>query len=201
MPAPTSGGRSGNPARAAQLARQRAAVATARARRERHADPHRGNLRRSVLVEVCVAVVVLAVTTFLTSTEPGRAAETPRAGTASAAPAGGPAVVELPYDTGGTAGKGTAEITVDPARSGDNVLHVRLTNPVGAPVEAPEVRVSFTLESRDVGPLGTDLSYIAPGHWVASDAQLPLPGRWTVSVTVRTSDIDQVTVSERIRIG
>ena len=65
--------------RAAQLARQRAALATARDKRMRDADPGRSGLRRSVLAEAGVAVVLLAVTTVLTSTEPGRTEEEAKA--------------------------------------------------------------------------------------------------------------------------
>lgn len=74
---------SGDPKRAAQLARQRAATAAARAKRVREADPFRSGLRRSVLAEAGVAVVLLAVTTALTSTEPGRTEEEAKAAKAA----------------------------------------------------------------------------------------------------------------------
>ena len=61
--------------RAAQLARQQAAMSTAREKRIRDADPERTGLRRTVLAEAGIAVVLLAVTTVLTTTEPGRTQE------------------------------------------------------------------------------------------------------------------------------
>ncbi len=60
-------------------------------------------------------------------------------------------------------------------------------------MDAPEVKVSFTLEERDIGPLTAPLEKVAEGHWTAEGFQLPLSGTWRASVTVRTSDIDQVT--------
>ncbi|GAA3227306.1 hypothetical protein GCM10020256_38580 [Streptomyces thermocoprophilus] len=75
-----------DPERAAQLARQRAVMEAARRKRERDADPERSGLRRSVLAEACVAVVLLAVTTALTQTEPGRTEEAARAAASSAPP-------------------------------------------------------------------------------------------------------------------
>src|SRR5690606_41453576 len=66
--------------RAAQLARQRAAVESARQKRVRDADPNRFGLRRSVLAEAAVPVVLLAVTTALTQTEPGRTEQEASAG-------------------------------------------------------------------------------------------------------------------------
>ncbi|MFE3060974.1 hypothetical protein ACFXIV_48300, partial [Nocardia sp. NPDC059236] len=91
-----------DPVRAAQLARQRAAADAARERQEREADPQRSGLRRSVLTEAAVAVVLLAVTTALTGTEPGRTEEQVRAATDAARNApGGPVDVKVPFDTGG----------------------------------------------------------------------------------------------------
>lgn len=193
-----------DPARAAQLARQRAALATARARRERDADPARAGLRRSVLAEAAIAVAVLAVTTVLSGSEPGRAAE--QAAAAGTAPSGtpayaGPVFVRLPYDTGGPKGRGTASVHLDPARTGHNELHLVLSDPAGNPVNVPEVRVAFTLPSQQLGPLTAKLAPFDTGQWAATDVQLPVPGRWQLAVTVRTSDIDEVTVTKEVTIG
>ncbi|MDG9701201.1 copper resistance CopC/CopD family protein [Streptomyces sp. DH37] len=185
------------PERAAQLARQRAAADAARRRRERDADPVRAGLRRSVLAEAAVAVAVLTVTTVLTGTEPARTAEAAaRAGTASTGqPAAGGEPVSLvsPFDTGGPEGKGSVHLDIDPGRSGDNTLHLRVTDPRGRTLDVPEVKVSFTLEAQDIGPLDATLEKASAGHWTASGLQLPMSGTWKAAVTVRTSDIDQTT--------
>jgi copper transport protein len=195
-------GRSGNPARAAELARQRAAVAAARAKRRRDAEPGRALLRRSVLAEVCVAVVVLTITTFLTTTEPARTVEEAAKATGASAPAGsGPVDVTLPYDTGGKHGKGRAVISIDPARTGPNTVHVLLSDAGGRPVDVPEVDVGFTLKAKRIGPLAARLKHIDTGHWTAEGVALPLPGTWELSVSVRTSDIDETTVTKNIQIG
>ncbi|MEV8307760.1 copper resistance protein CopC [Streptomyces flavidovirens] len=189
-------------ARAAQLARQKAAVATARVKRVRDADPQRLGLRRSVLAEAAVAVVLLAVTTVLTSTEPGRT-EMKEAGsgeTATAAPTD-PVDVRIPFDTGGEDGKGTARVELDPARSGSNTLHLWLERPNGRAMDAPEVKVAFTNNAKEIGPLPATPDRIATGHWSANGVQIPMPGTWEVEVTVRTSDIDQVTVKKNVKIG
>ncbi|HEX5566982.1 MAG TPA: copper resistance protein CopC [Streptomyces sp.] len=188
------------PERAAQLARQRAAVAAARRRRRRDADPVRTGLRRSVLAEAAVAAAVLAVATLLTTTEPARTAEiAARTGAAAARAHTGPVSLTVPFDTGGPRGSGTARLQLDPGRSGDNTLHLRITDPAGHPMDVPEVKVSLTLGSKDIGPLTVPLNQVGKGHWTASGLQLPLPGTWKTSVTVRTSDIDQVT--ERRTVG
>lgn len=196
-------GTSVDPAREAQLARQKAAVATAERKRNRDADHERSGLRRSVLAETGVAVVLLAVTTVLTSTEPGRTEETAKAGNAQVAPAApaGPTEIRMPFDTGGPKGKGTVRLTLDPALSGANDMHVWIESPDGKALDAPEVKISFTLKAKEIGPLPITPDRITAGHWTASAVQIPMPGDWQVKVTVRTSDIDQTTIDKNIKIG
>ncbi|MGW1347727.1 copper resistance CopC/CopD family protein [Streptomyces sp. NPDC002409] len=190
-----------DPVRAAQLARQRAAVTTARKKRIRDADPDRSGLRRSVLAEVGVAVALLAVTTVLTSTEPARTEEEARASTAAAPASAGPVNLTLPFDTGGENGRGTVRMDIDPARTGANELHIWIDGTDKKPMDVPELKVAFTLESKDIGPLPVLPDRIAEGHWVSSGVQIPMAGDWKVSVTVRTSDIDQTTVDKNVKIG
>ncbi|MGP4000018.1 copper resistance CopC/CopD family protein [Streptomyces sp. 8N706] len=191
-----------DPRRAAQLARQRTARATARLKRVRDTDPERSGLRRTVLAEAAVAAVLLAVTTALTSTEPGRTAETARAaGGAPVVPPLRQAAVKIPFDTGGEDGKGTARITVDPGVTGGNALDLKIARPNGKALDAPEVKISFRLDSRDLGPLTVAPVHLETGHWVANGVQLPMAGNWEVSLTVRTSDIDQVTETKTMKIG
>ncbi|QIY77086.2 copper resistance protein CopC [Streptomyces sp. RLB1-33] len=192
---------SGDSRRADQLARQQAAVATARQKRLRDADPARAGLRRSVLAETGVAVVLLAVTTVLTSTEPGRTEEAAQQATTSSSQRSGTLSLKLPFDTGGQDGKGTAEVTLDPARVGGNEMHVFVERPNGKAFDVPEVKVAFTLEAKKIGPLPVTPDRIATGHWSAIGVQIPMAGDWEIAVTVRTSDIDQTTVTKNAKIG
>ncbi|RSS66049.1 hypothetical protein EF912_00065 [Streptomyces sp. WAC07061] len=192
-----------DPKRVAQLARQRAAREKARETRVRDADPGRAGLRRSVLAEAGVAVVLLAVTTVLTSTEPGRAVEkeTGRGGASAPAVPNRPVKITLPFDTGGQNGKGNVRLELDPGRVGANTLHLWADGPDGKPLDLPEVKISFTLPAKEIGPLPLAPDRAAAGHWTASGVQLPLAGEWRIDVTVRTSDIDQTTVQKNVKIG
>jgi copper transport protein len=183
--------------RAAQLARQRAALVESRAKKLRDADPARGGLRRSVLAEAAIAVLILAVTTVLSGSEPGRAAEEPIA----ASSGGGPALLSLPYDTGGPNGKGTASIHLDPARTGNNLLHLSVTDASGKPLDIPEVDIAFTLPVKSLGPIPVRLQHAGTGAWAATGLQLPMPGQWQLSVTVRTDAIDETTVTKSVMIS
>jgi len=204
-----AGGSSGGGSkRAAQLARQRAAVDAARQKRARDADPNRFGLRRSVLAEAGVAVVLLAVTTVLTQTEPGRTEEDAKAASSSSSssssssdPSSGALTLDMSFDTGGEDGKGVVTVDLDPARVGGNEMHVYVQRPNGRAFDIPEVKVAFTLESKDIGPLPVVPDHITTGHWSANGVQIPMAGEWKIAVTVRTSDIDQTTISKNAQIG
>jgi copper transport protein len=198
----------GDSKRAAQLARQQAAMDTARQKQRRDADPHRFGLRRSVLAEAGVAVVLLAVTTVLTQTEPGRteqdakaAADSSSASSSASDSSSGALTLTMPFDTGGTDGKGVVSVDLDPAGVGANEMHVYVTRPNGRAFDVPEVKVAFTLDAKKIGPLPVSPDHITTGHWAANGVQIPMAGDWKVAVTVRTSDIDQVTVSKNAQIG
>ncbi|TVL92320.1 copper resistance protein CopC [Streptomyces sp. SAJ15] len=197
-----AGSTASDPVRAAQLARQRAAVDRTAGLRRRDADAERSGLRRAVAVETAVAVVLLAVTTVLTGTQPGRAEAAQAAARAGAAgPAAGPVTVTVPYDTGTESGRGTAELTVDPARKGANTIHLYLKDRAGRAVDLAELKLSFTLRKQDIGPLVVPLRHLSTGHWSVDRFQLPMAGSWQLSLTVRTSDIDQVTEVKTVKVS
>ncbi|OEU90777.1 hypothetical protein DB35_03445 [Streptomyces abyssalis] len=203
QPGPGTGDR----ARKAQLARQRAAVDRERRRKEREADPERAGLRHSVLIETAVAAVLLVVTTALTSTEPGRTEELTAAGNKPGAATGQTRVgtsiqQKIPFDTGGKNGKGTAVVLLTPGQSGGNSLRVMTEGKDGKQLATEEVKASLTLPEQDLGPFSVEFERInkAKGRWRSETVQLPMPGRWKASVTIRTSDIDQVTESKTIEI-
>ncbi|WP_079115877.1 copper resistance protein CopC [Streptomyces hygroscopicus] len=198
-----SGTAADDPVRAAQLARQQAARNRTATLRKRDADPVRSGLRRSVLAETIVAVVLLAVATVLSATQPGRA-ETGR--TAAATNPGDrlnvdPVSVLIPYDTGPKSGRGKAVVMIEPALPGDNALHVFTTDLADRPVDVPEVKVSLTLGQKGIGPLRVPLEHLSTGHWSARTVQLPMAGTWQLSLTVRTSDIDQVTETRNVKVA
>ncbi|WP_406729761.1 copper resistance protein CopC [Streptomyces sp. GD-15H] len=164
-------------------------------------DRYRRGLRISVLAEAAVAVVVLLITSVLTSTLPARAEAEAAEAARSAPVAGLPAalVVTIPYAIGTPGGKGSVQITLDPGRVGENGIQAVAFAPDGALDSIPELRLSFTLEAKGVGPIDAGLTDRG-GYWATSDLTLPLPGTWTMKATIRVSDVDQVTESHPVRI-
>ncbi|MFJ4829792.1 copper resistance CopC/CopD family protein [Streptomyces sp. NPDC088747] len=160
---------------------------------------YRRALRRSVFAEVGVGIVVLVVTTVLTGTQPGRAAtETAAAVSAAEQPTGSTTLI--PFDVGTPGGHGKVQIELAPGRVGENSVQAVVYGPDGGLATVPELRLTFTLPKQDVGPINAQLADKG-GYWATDGLTLPLAGTWTMKATVRTSDIDQVTVSKTVKIG
>lgn len=157
-------------------------------------DPQRRALRRSVLAEVVVGAAVLAVTTVLTSTLPGRAQAEAAAGTPAVV---GASVTNVPFEVGRRGGRGKVQITLDPGRVGDNSIEAVVFGPDGGVSIVPELRVSFTLPAKDIGPLNAELTDKG-GYWGNSFLNLPIAGKWQMKVTVRTSEVDQVSETRTV---
>ncbi|MFD5340077.1 copper resistance CopC/CopD family protein [Streptomyces hawaiiensis] len=164
-------------------------------------DDRRRLLRRSVLVEVAVAAVVLMITTVLTGTLPGRAqAEAARQAPAGTLPLTSQVTVPFDTGTGAVTGRGTVQVTLDPARVGENGVQAVVYGSDTGLVVVPEVRITFTLPSRKVGPIDAELTDLG-GYWGTNSVNLPLAGNWTMKTTVRVSDVDQVSVERQVRIA
>ncbi|MEV6946276.1 copper resistance CopC family protein [Streptomyces sp. NPDC051172] len=157
----------------------------------------RRSLRRSVLAEVAVGVVVLVLTTVLSSTLPGRAAAEAAEAPATAGGLPAASVTTIPFEVGRARGK--VQITLDPGRVGDNTVQAVVFGPDGGIVTVPELRLSLSLPAQKIGPLDARLTNRG-GYWGTGSVTVPLPGTWAMKVTVRTSEIDQVSVAKAVRI-
>ncbi|MFD6997789.1 copper resistance CopC/CopD family protein [Streptomyces mirabilis] len=165
------------------------------------ADRYRRALRRSVLGEVVVGIVVLVITTLLTGTQPGRAATEAAAASATAAAGQTTAsTTTIPFDVGTKGGHGKVQIELTPSRVGENSVQAVIYGSDGGFATVPELRLTFTLESQQIGPIDAELTDKG-GYWTADGVTLPVAGTWTMKATVRTTDIDQVTVSKTVKIG
>ncbi|NEA68462.1 copper resistance protein CopC [Streptomyces sp. SID12488] len=163
---------------------------------------HRRRLRRSMLAEVAVGIAVLVITTVLTTTLPGRAAAE-AAEAAKDAPVPGvisASTTTIPFDVGTPGGHGKVQITLEPGRVGENSVQAVVFGPDDGFATVPELRISFSLPSKEIGPLNAEVTDLG-GYWGTNTLNLPIAGTWTMKVTIRTSDVDQVSVSRKVRIG
>lgn len=150
-----------------------------------------------MLAEVAVGVVVLVLSTVLSGTLPGRA----QAEAAEAGPAAGglptASVTDVPFSVGGATGK--VQITLDPGRTGDNSVQAIVFAADGGLAAVPELRLSFTLPAKQIGPIDAELKDKG-GYWGTNDLTLPLAGDWQMKATIRVSDVDQTSVTRTVRI-
>ncbi|TFV54511.1 copper resistance protein CopC [Geodermatophilus sp. DF01-2] len=160
----------------ASAAGARAEVQVAAAAAERPA------LRRSVLVELAVGLVVLVLSAVLVGTPPARA-EVAR-----------PVDVTLPVQT--AAGEaGSVQVSVDPAATGPNTLHVYLLDEAGQFTQPVDIRVTLTEPAQEIGPIDVPLEPAGPGHYVGDGMAIPGAGTWTLAVTVRLDEFTAGTAS------
>lgn len=142
-------------------------------------------LRRAVLMEAGVLVVVLGVTGFLVDQPPQAGAGSTGTGSAAVAQTNTQAA-ELGDDH-------RVYATLTPAGPGPNVLRLQIQDAAGEPVEAAAVptaklrSANGNQNSVDLGSL--TLKTVAAGTWEA-DVVLPKGGVWEVTVGLRLGEFE-----------
>lgn len=161
------------------------------------ADGFRRGLRRTVAAEAALGIVVLVITTLLTGTQPSRAADEKASAVTVQEPQA--KVLMVPFDMGTAGHRGTVQVTLAPGRVGENTVEAVVYTADGGLATVPELRLTLNQDDLDIGPLDAKLKN-QKGYWATYDLRLPVPGVWTLNLTVRTTDIDQVTVRETVDI-
>jgi copper transport protein len=146
-------------------------------------------LRRSVLVEFALAIGILALTSVLVGESP----------TASASTAQPIDVVRTLQGSAGPSGK--VEISLAPATSGVNSLHLFLVDASGEPFQPAGIQVSLTNQADKIGPLNVILQPAGPGHYIADALNIPGGGTWTLTVVVRVDEFTATTASTTFPVG
>ncbi|WP_307797907.1 copper resistance CopC/CopD family protein [Actinoplanes flavus] len=163
--------------------------AAALARRHLSRTGGTGTLRRLIATEVVITAVVLAVTSVLVQTPPARVPP--------AAPATGETgqqVQTLRHRTF------SLQVTVFPAQTGNNTLHLYAYAPDGKPLPVVEWTATAALPEAGIEPIEIPLLRITDNHAIG-DIALPSVGQWQFKFTLRTSDIDQGTVTATFPIS
>ena len=144
------------------------------------------NLRRSVWAEALLGIVILAVTAVLVNATP--------AVTASAGSGEGAAGVTM------RSSQVVVDVTVAPAQTGRNDIHVSTFTPAGAPMDVAELTVTFDLPSRKIAAIDVPLRKLGPGHYLSPGFNIPIAGDWRVVAKARLTDVDQVTLTDTVTI-
>jgi copper transport protein len=164
-------------------------------------------MRRSVLAEVGVAGAVLAATAVLVVTNPGGASGAGMDMHDAHAGAHGGMQMDMPGMTMGSSSSSSSssgpatgsvllpnqvkvDISVDPPKAGSPDIAITTRSPSGEVVDPVEVTVTAALVDQGVEPITLPTERIKAGQYSIHGAQLPFPGNWRITITVRTSDVD-----------
>ena len=145
------------------------------------------SFRRSVLVELLLALVVLGITSVLVGSPP---AESTLAQ---------PVDVTLPLQ-GGSGSSGSVQVSVDPARPGANTLHVYLFDANGQLTQPAQISVTLADPEQQIGPMDVALQPAGPGHYIDEAMVIPSAGTWTLAVNVRVDEFTARTASTKFSV-
>lgn len=149
---------------------------------------HVRRLRRSVVVELGIAVLVLVASSILVQTKPARSQAAENAVTANS-----PASVTL------NSPLYSLQVDFAPIPTGTEI-HMFAYTPQGAPLKVVQWTVTAAMPSKGIEPTTVDnLLAVTDAHAIAQ-ATLPVKGDWTFSFTLRTSEIDEATVTTTVPI-
>ncbi|HEY2429843.1 MAG TPA: copper resistance protein CopC [Acidimicrobiales bacterium] len=141
------------------------------ARPSRRSAPAR--LRTAIAAEIVVVLAVLAVTAGLVNARPANQA------------------YAAPFSTEVKAGPTLVDVVVDPAKAGPLAVHLYILTSAGLIDDVPEVDATMSNPGAGITGLKVPVQLAGPGHYVAYGFDVPLPGTWTIVVTVRTDAIDE----------
>ncbi|NJP33667.1 copper resistance CopC/CopD family protein [Micromonospora thermarum] len=145
-------------------------------------------VRRALWAELAITAVVLGVTATLVQTTPARTAAADTAGSAGGY-----------FSTTLSSSLGSVQVEVDPAERGNNSVHFYAYTPDNRPQPVVEWRATAALPSAGIEPIEVPLLPLTDNH-VTGEINLPASGEWQLRVTVRTSDIDQATVTATVPV-
>ncbi|MEW2328884.1 copper resistance protein CopC [Micromonospora chersina] len=156
--------------------------------RRRTAAGRPGSMRRAVLAELAITAVVLGVSATLVQTTPAR--------TATADVAGAPAGY---FSTTLSSPIYSLQVELDPAETGSNSLHLYAYTKDNRPQPVQEWKATAALPSAGIEPITIPLLPLTDNH-AFGEISLPAAGQWQLRFTVRTSDIDQATVTATVPV-
>jgi copper transport protein len=141
-------------------------------------------LRRGLLVEVVLGVIILAVTALLVNAAPARDLSS------------GPYLATLRTDTV------SFDVTVTPAKRGANEMHLFTLDPkgTGTTVDATEVSAEMSQPDNDIAPIEVKLIRLAPGHYTSAGFTVPFAGDWKLTVKAVLNDVDEASATTTVPI-
>ncbi|MFD2764430.1 copper resistance CopC/CopD family protein [Micromonospora eburnea] len=156
--------------------------------RRRTAAGRPGSMRRAVVAELAITAVVLGVTANLVQTTPARTAVANVAGESAGY-----------FSSTLTSPLYSLQVELDPAARGNNSIHLYAYTPDNRPQPVKEWKATAALPSAGIEPIQIPLLGLTDNH-AYGEISLPASGEWQLRFTLRTSDIDQATVTATVPI-
>lgn len=143
--------------------------------------------RRSVLVELGAALVVLLLSALLVGAAPAKA------------------VASQPFDATlplriASRPAGTVQVDLEPARTGADVLHLYLFDPTGQLIRPTGIRVTLAEPEQKIGPDDVVLQPAGPGHYISQNLTVPVVGRWRLEIRVGIGSVDVATAATTVTV-
>jgi copper transport protein len=148
-----------------------------------------GRLRRTVLVEVIGAVIVIGVAAALVQTTPAR----------TQLAAGSVGTTNGIFSTTLTSPLYQLQLDIEPVQTGPNDIHLYAYTPQGVPLKVLEWTVNAALPAQGIEPIAAVLTEVTDSHDIGQ-VTLPDAGEWTFSFTLRTTEIDEATVTTQVKV-
>ncbi|MGH8879825.1 MAG: copper resistance CopC/CopD family protein, partial [Stackebrandtia sp.] len=145
-------------------------------------------LRRRIITELTIAVVIVGVSTVLIHESPAWTQQ----------PTG--VETQKEYDSVELAGRlYTLQFDLEPAKVGVNTAHLYLFDPEGRPLEPVEWHAALGQSGNGIAPVEHQLEVLSPNH-VSGDVTIPSSGDWDFTFRIRTSEIDEETVATVVTV-
>ncbi|MFC0526452.1 copper resistance CopC/CopD family protein [Phytohabitans kaempferiae] len=148
-------------------------------------------LGRLVAAELGLAAVVLAASSVLVQTTPGRSADIEARAAAEA----------VGYSTTLNSDIFSVQFEIFPVQLGENnTLHAFVYTPQGKPVSVAEWKVTAALPEKGIPPIPNDVVSIRDNQGIGA-ITFPYPGEWELSLTIRLDDLNQATVRTTVDVA
>jgi copper transport protein len=128
---------------------------------------------------VLVAIGVITVTALLVNAQPARSALAPRL-FSTEVKAGDPPML--------------IDVTVDPAKSGANTIHVYTLTPAGQNLAIREMSATLSLPSKGVTGLPANLERGGANHFLVTGLVVPFAGKWKMTLHVLRRGLNDTAV-------
>jgi copper transport protein len=147
-------------------------------------------LRRMVAVELAITASVLGVTSVLVNVTPAR---TVAESATTTTPTQTTVSTEL------TTSLYVLQVDVYPAEVGSNTLHLYAYTPDNKPLKVLEWKAKAALPAAGIEPIPVPVLRITDNHAIG-DVALPKAGAWRLTFTLRTSAIDEASVTTTVTL-